>query len=456
MTGAPGRRRAEGGGELFWTDRRWLKRLGQTSLVSWTSTALAFAATVVVARALGPFEYGGVVLALSTATLIASFLDLTLEDGVAHHGVRMLRDSRIGALGGLIRTSLRLDIAIGAVVAGAMIAAAAPLADLVSGGRLPADLLRLAALSILVSTADGTTGALLTIADRPDLRAWVLAGTNVVRLVGVALVIGTGGGASAVVVVYVTASAVGSASQAALAWWLGWRRWRLLPDAGGERVGLRGLSSFAVHTSLAKSLFSGRELLIPVLLGSLAGPAAVGLFRVALFPVFAAGLLSGPLRILLLAEQNKLHAAERYGQLWSSIRYHTIAAFVVGLPACAVGWFMLEWLLPAMYTSSYEEAVGTSRILLVAALFNLAFSWWKTLPAAIGRPQVSSRIGLASLLVMIALLAALGHLGHEGAAVAYSLETIVVGVPLFLYVRRVLLREGRDRAARTAPVAVRA
>ena len=429
------------GDDVFWRNRGWWKRVGRTSAATWLSTALAFVATVVVARTLGPTQFGSVVLAVSVAALIASLLDLTLEDAVVHHGFRALRGGHIGALRRLVRTSLSLDILIGLAVAAAIVAAASPLADLISGGRLDPDLLRVAALVVLVNTVDGTTGALLLLVDRPDLRAWILAGTNLARLAGVALVLALGGGALAVVGAYVVAGALGSVVQAALAWRLAWVRWRALHDTPGGTVRTGVVTKFAVHTSLAKTVFSGRDLMIPVVLGSLAGPAAVGLFRISLLPVVAVGLISGPIRMLLLPEQNKLHAAQRFTDLWRSVRAHTIAGLAVGVPGAVVGWFALDWLIPALYSSTYDGAVDAARILLVAAVLHLTFSWWKTMPAALGRPELGTRIASVSLVVMIGLLAAFAGRGDEGAALAYSLETVLVGVPMLFYVRHLLLRD---------------
>jgi O-antigen/teichoic acid export membrane protein len=440
--GRPDRRL--GGEDEFWRTRRWWRRAGQTSVATWGSTALAFAATVVAARALGPEGFGEVVLAVSAATLVGTLLDLTLEDAVVYHGFRALEARHMRTLRALIRSSLVLDLTIGVGVAAVIVAAAGPLADLVSGGRLAADILRLAALAGLAATVDGTTGGMLLVAGRPDLRAWVMAVANAVRLGGVVVAVQLGG-PEAVVVSYAIAAAVGAAFQAFLAWWIGWRRWRAHGVSGGEPVGTRALVSFGFHTSLSTTLFSGRELLIPIFLGSLAGPAAVGLFRVALLPVTAVAVMGAPIRMLLLPEQAKLAARNRFETLWRSIRVHTLVGVALGLPAAVVGWFALEAIIPLLYSEEFSGAVGASRILLIAAVAHLAFSWWKTLPTALGRPELRTVVAASSFLVTVALLAVLAGRGSEGAALAFSLAALVTGIA-WLVLARVLLRRAQARA----------
>ena len=423
-------------------------------MAMWGSTALAFIGTIVAARALGPDGFGEVVLAVATATLIGTLLDLTLEDAVVYHGYRALEAGHMRALRTLIRRSFALDLAIGVVVAAVIIAFAGPLADLVSGGRLGADILRLAALAGLAATVDGTTGGVLLVAGRADLRGWIMLVTNAFRLGGVVIAVQFGG-AEAVVVAYAVATAIGSLFQASLAWAVGWRHWQGRGGAEAAPVGVRVLVSFGFHTSLSTTLFSGRDMLIPILLGSLAGPAAVGLFRVALLPVTAVSVAGGPVRLLLLPEQARLAAGNRFETLWRSIRAHTLAGLAVGVPGAVIGWFALETLIPLLYSEAFTGAVDASRILLIAAVAQLAGSWWKTLPTALGRPELRTVIAASSFALTIALLILFADRGSEGAALAYSLAAVITTGAWFALARP-LLRRAEASAVGAQPSASQA
>ena len=399
----------------------------------------AFLATVAAARALGPSAFGTVVLAMSVTTLVSTFLDITLEEAVVFYGRQSLAAGHIGRLRALIRTSFVLDAGVGVVIAVILVALAAPIADVASGGRLDPDLVRLATLGMLCSTVNGTTGAMVLLARGAHLRAWIMAATNALRLAGVLIAIQVGG-AEAVLAAYVLASAAGSTLQGIVAWRVGWRQWRQGGDVGGDRIGLRTLAKFGIHTSASTSLFSARDVLFPVLLGSLSGPAAVGLFRVAMFPVFLAGVASSPIRLLLLPEQATLAAHRRYADLRRSIRMHMLGAAAIGVPAAVAGFFVLPWLIPLLFTDKFTDAVDAAQILLVAAVWQLMLSWGKTLLVAVGRPEIRTVIAAVSLVITVAFLGVLGSHGSDGAALAYTLADLVTGAIWLFLARRLLLR----------------
>jgi O-antigen/teichoic acid export membrane protein len=407
----------------FWKTRAWWSRAGRTAIAAYLATVLAFLATLVVARGLGPQEFGTVVLAVAVATLFATLLDLTLEEAVVHHGYRALVDNDAAAILGLIRASLVLDIAIGVVVAGTVVLLAAPLADLASAGRLDPGLVRLAALVPLASTADSTMNAVLQLAGRPDLRGWAMAWTNLARLgaVLIAVQIGT---AEAIIVAYASGNAVGSIGNRLLAWRLVRRRWRTAKGSRALRVPRWELVRFGFHTSIATSVAAANGALVPIVLGRVAGPTAVGLFRVAMFPVFVADSASGPIRMALYPEQARLSAQGDLSQLRQAIRNHTLAALALSLPVAVAGWFALPWLLPLFFSDQFDDAVLPARILLIAAVVRFSGAWFKTLPAALGRPELRSALAVLELVVMISLIIVLGGQGSEGAAIAFTVASI--------------------------------
>jgi O-antigen/teichoic acid export membrane protein len=119
---------------------------------------------------------------------------------------------------------------------------------------------------------------------------------------------------------------------------------------------------------------------------------------------------------------------------------HTLAALGVSLPFAVAGWFVLPWLLPMLYSEQFEGAVLTARILLIAAVVRFAASWFKTLPAALGQPQLRAALALLELGVLVSLLLVLGGQGSEGAAIAFSATSVVWGIAAITSVRVVLRR----------------
>jgi O-antigen/teichoic acid export membrane protein len=429
----------------FWKTRAWWARAGWTAVAVYLATVLSFVGTIVAARALGPSEFGSVVLAVAVTTLFSTFLDLTLGEAVVHHGHRAVARGDAAGLIGLLRASLVLDVAIGVVVSGSVVLLAAPLADLASAGRLDPDLVRLAALITLCSTADSTMGAVLQVAGRPDLRGWVMTGTNLARLIGVLIAVQFGT-AEAIILGYAAGEALGAVGNALVAWRLVRNRWGSAVSSRVLRVPIRELIRFGFHTSVTTSVAAASGALVPVLLGRLAGPTAVGLFRAGMFPVFVADNASGPIRIVLYPEQARLSAQGDHAQLRQAIRKHTLAAFAVSVPVA--GWFALPWLLPLLYSDAFDDAVLPARVMLIAAVARFSGAWFKTLPPALGKPELRTALSLFELALMISLLIVLGGQGADGAAIAFAVTSVATRVAAIVTAGVVLRRaEAAERAA---------
>ena len=421
--------RSGGRGDVFWTSRRWWRRASHTAAGVWIANGLSILGTIVAARALGPSEYGSVLLALAAVHALSIFLDVTFEEATNFYGNRALQDGDMAGLRALLRLSLRVDIAIGVVVTVLVVALSGILADLASAGQLDPTLVQISALSVLVTTADSTAFAALAMARRVDLRARALAATSVFRLIGVIIAVQLGG-AEAVAISYVLGGAAGSVVLARYAWREGWRRWA--PQAPSEPeqrpVGTRELIRFGVHSSLASSVQSVSGTLVPVILARAAGTAAVGIYRVARLPIVAANTLQAPMRLAMFPEQAQLVAEGRMADVRRSTRAYTLIAFGIGLVAAPIAWFAMPWLIPFLYSSSFESAVTPARIMLIAAVFNLAFLWRKTLLAALGRPEIRTRLVAVEVVVILSVLLVLADRGAEGAAIAASAGAVAAGL----------------------------
>jgi O-antigen/teichoic acid export membrane protein len=440
-----GGNRSGGRGEVFWTSRRWWRRTGHTAAGVWIANGLSILGTIVAARALGPSEYGSFLLALAAVNTVAIFLDVTFEEATNFYGNRALQERDLAGLRALLRLSLKVDIAIGVIVTALVAALSGVLADLASAGQLDPTLVQISALSVLVTTADSTAFAALALARRVDLRARALAATSALRLIGVIIAVELGG-VEAVAISYVLGGAVGSLVLAWYAWHEGWRRWA--PELGSEPerrpVGTRELVRFGFHSSLTSSVQSVSGTLVPVILARAAGTAAVGVYRVARLPIIAANAVQTPMRMAMFPEQSRLVAQGRMAAVRRSTKAYTLIGFGVGIVGAAVGYLIMPWLIPFLYSSSFESAVTPARIMLIAAVFNLALLWRKTLLAALGRPEVRTRLAVVESSVLLAVLVLLADRGAEGAAIAASAGAVAAGVA-WVVVARGLMADRPER-----------
>ena len=428
----------------FWQRRAWIAQTGKTGIALYVAAAIGFITNVLVARALGPLNFGDLVLAVTVVVSIAALLDFSLEEAVVHHGAKAIADDEPGAVRALIRTSLRLDLVVGVVVVALICITAPAIAQVVSHGALPSVLLVLASLEVLAGTMNGTTGATLMLAGRPDLRAWGLAWTAALRLGAVLVAIHTGGGgAQRVLVGYAIGAAIGGVIQYVVARLMATSRWGHAAPASPP-VGVRALATFGLHSSATTTIIAARAALVTVVLGRQMGSIEVGLLSVAMLPVTMADVLTAPVRTTVFAEQAKLAAEGRLGVLRRAVRSYTIAAVAVGLAASAVGWFLLPWLLSLLYGPSFESAATTARMLLPAAIATLAVAWAKALPASVGRPQVRTAVSLIELAATAVLVVVFAGRGADGVAAALSLVA-VASACLWVLIARRMLADGAPR-----------
>ena len=424
--------------EPFYRSGDWWRRTGSAGIAYLIATAVALATSVVAARALGPANYGTVVLATSVVATIAAFLDFSLEEAVVHYGARALAVDDVGALRGLLLVSLRLDAVVGLMVFAVLVATADPVAGLVSHNSLQPLLLRIAALEALAATLNGTTGAALMLAGRPQLRAWSMAWGNLARLVAVTVAVRVlHGGAPGILWGYVVGAAVGALVQGAQASAVARGRWFGVATAAPPATA-RQLAWFGLHSSTATTVVAARTGVVAVAVGRVAGPTALGLLSVAMFPVTLASVVTAPFRLTTFAEQARMAAEGRLRALWRAIRGYSVVSLGVGLAAAAIGWFILPSLLPALYSHSFEAAVDPARILLVAAVATLATAWAKALPAAVGRPAVRTTLTVMEVVFLGVLMVAFGARGPVEAGTALSITAVALAAAWFVVARRML------------------
>jgi O-antigen/teichoic acid export membrane protein len=166
-----------------------------------------------------------------------------------------------------------------------------------------------------------------------------------------------------------------------------------------------------------------------------------------MLPIIVVRTVGGPLRLAMFPEQAKLFADGRVDEIRRSTTGYTLIAFGVGIVGGAIAYVIMPWLIPLLYSSSFEAAVEPARILLIGALFNFALAWRKMLLAAIGRPEIRSRLGMIQLAVVATVLAFTADQGAVGAAIAVSAGSVASGVAWLIIARGLLSHEALRRSS---------
>jgi hypothetical protein len=328
----------------------------------------------------------------------------------------------------------------GGVLATLILLALAPLADQLFDESGVGVALAAAALIPLVQAPENVGATALLLHSRYDLRGAYQACSAALRFLAIAIGVRYGvveALAAVVVAQAVSTTAVSVVGHVAL---------------GEDAPGIR---SFALQSSVATGVISLRSTLVPVLLGVVAGPTQVGLFRIAQTPQTGLAAASSPARLVLLTEQTRDWEGGRHVSVLAGIRKYTVGAGVLMVVAVPVFFVLMPWLVEIVFGSEYDGAVAAARVILLAAAIQFAIGWTKSLPVTIGRPQLRILTHGLETIVVVPLVIALGaEWGATGAAVAVLVSTVVFAATWAIVLARLRTTMGADPtrlASGTAP-----
>ena len=261
----------------------------------------------------------------------------------------------------------------------------------------------------------------LLLRGRYDLRGLFQTLTTSFRLI--AIVIGTRYGVLETVIAMVVAQVAGTAVMGAVGS-AAFRRFPRVPAVplGDDR---RGVVAFVLQSSAATGLLSVRATLAPLLLGVVAGPTQVGLFRIAQAPQSGFAAASSPVRLILLTEHTRdWERGETSRVLAGVVRYTLLAGALMVVTVPVFFWLMPD-LIELVFKPRYLDATDAARVMLVAAALQLTFGWTKSLPVSIGRPNLRLVTHGVETAILIPLVVVLGSTwGATGAAFAILAATI--------------------------------
>ena len=406
----------------------------RSAAAAWIYAAVSFGilGTVVAARVLGLEEFGVFATALAVVGFFQILLDLTVEESLTKYGFRYVESGDWGRLRRLFRQMLLLKL-IGGALASIVVLCLAPFADgLFDAEGVTAALLAAAFLPFVQSSENVAATALL-LHGRYDLRGAYQAGSAGLRLF--AIVVGAPHGVTATLVAMVLAQILATVAIS----FVGIVALRRFPEAPSRPLAedVAGIRSFVLQSSVATGVISVRTTLVPIVLGLVAGPTQVGLFRIAQTPQTGLSAASSPARLVLLTEQTREWERGNRAGVLAGIRTYSKWAGGVMLLAVPVFFVAMPWLVRIVFGDVYEGAVDAARIVLLAAGVNFALGWTKSLPVTIGRPRLRIVTHGLETLVAIPLVAVLGvEWGATGAAVAVLVSTLVFAAAWLVLVAR--------------------
>jgi O-antigen/teichoic acid export membrane protein len=411
------------------------RRRAGAALGLYASVALGILGSIVAARTLGLQGFGLYATALTAASFLQTLLDLTVEEALTKYGFRYVTSGDWGRLRRLFRRALDLKLA-GGALATLVLLALAPAGNWIFGGHgLFWPMLAAAAIPF-VQAPEGVASTALLLRERYDLRAAFLVLSMALRLAGIAIGAQFGVGEAILGLVLGQALSTAAVSAAGLA------AFRRFPAAAPEPLAdeRREILRFVLQSSGATGMLSLRGSIAPLLLGIVAGPTPVGLFRVAQAPQAGLASLSSPARLILLTEQTRdWERGDRRGVVAGVVRYSVGAAALMAATLPFFVWLMPD-LIRIVFGSEFLGATDAARIIAVAAGLQFVYGWTKSIPVSIGRPLLRIYTHGVETAVLLPLVVAFGAAWDvTGAAVAVLVSSVVfvlAWTAVFLRLRR--------------------
>ena len=392
---------------------------------------MAFGATALMARSLGPVEFGLVVLMHTYVMLIRALLDFDSMDAIVRYGVPAHEASDNQTLGKLIKVCRRIDKQ--ASIAATLLALlAAPFAGPMMGMDKQHVLLLIMYSLVLLTTGTGSATGILRLYDRFDILGRQMTIAPTLRFVGVGVAWWLGAPIEIFVAVWGTAYIAENIYlllQAKHKY-----RKQINQSLGGVSLkdasinDFDGLRHFLWVTYWQSNLDVLPKHITTLLVGYLLGPTEAGLLRLARE---IASALSRPALLIRQVVFGDLTRAWHQGSAaFDLVAYRTaLLGGALGMVFVALSYFFGEYLLGSLLGSQFIAAKGVLTLILLAATMDLATSPLLSGLYTMGHAIKTLRITMVStavyLLMFVLLTRQFGLIGAGLAATAGAALTLI-------------------------------
>jgi O-antigen/teichoic acid export membrane protein len=421
--------------------RRVLRNFGLLLRGRGIAAALLLGATAFMARALGPVEFGMVILMQTYVLLIRGLLNVKQFQGIIRYGVPALDAQDTDTLRRLIAISRRIDIRT-SLAATVLAVGLAPLIGPRLGMTPDQSMLMAAYGLVLLSSGTMTAIGLLRLFDQFAILGHKETIGPCIRFLGTA-------GAwylDSAFITYVVILAVSDVAENAYVGWQGRKVYRGHPDLAPEpsdkghkdakMADFPGLRHFLWVTYWQSNLDLIPKHVSVMLAGNLLGASEAGLLRLA--RQFST-LLAKP--AVLIRQVVFLDLTRSWNQGSSDfklIAYRTAAlGAAVGAVFVLAGYFYGDVLLETIVGEEFVAAAPVLTLLLLAGTFELAASSLRSATYAIGHASKVLRLSVVSALIYLILFAVLSlQLGLIGIGIAACVAAVFPPLVMAMLLRR--------------------
>jgi O-antigen/teichoic acid export membrane protein len=441
------------------TETRGLAKDTAMLSVGKAATVLGMVTQVVlITHVLGLTKYGVFALAVSFVALVDKFFDVDVTKAALTFGARSLRrDPR--RLAGVFQLSYLIDGLLG-IVGFTVVAVVSPFAGPWLVGDQGTLLFLLYGLTLLASTVDGSSQALLQLLDRYSLLTGLVVLREAMRVVVVAVALLAFHSLVAVMIALVLQDAFVGFAGACLAVRAFRRRFRahslLHPQLRETRSIRRDMFGMVFQTNIIGYGRLAEAQLPALIVGAFTGPLEAGIFKLGMAGAAAIGQISDPAWNAVMPRLAKLWNDARISDVRRLLRQATAVAAAVML---TIGTVAILLRVPILHAFGGKEAAAAATVFslgVIGKVVNGVFFWNDSLLYAAGRARLVRQIYLPSVAVMLVLCLVLAKdFGANGAAVGVLVSAVLANVGLALAARPVLTSGETAELRQKTPAPVR-
>ncbi len=408
------------------------------------AAVMAFGATALMARSLGPVEFGLVVLMHTYVMLIRALLDFDSMDAIVRYGVPAHEASDNQTLGKLIKVCRRLDKQT-CISATLLALLAAPFAGPAMGMDTKHVMLLMTYSTVLLTTGTGSATGILRLYDRFDILGRQMTIAPTLRFIGVGIAWWLGAPIEIFVAIWGTAYI---AENIYLLWQAKHKYRKQINQSLGD-VSLKdvsindfdGLRHFLWVTYWQSNLDVLPKHITTLLVGYLLGPAEAGLLRLA--REISSALSRPALLIRQVVFVDLTRAWHQGSAAFDVVAYRTaLLGGTLGMVFVIISYFFGEYLLAHILGPQFVAAKTVLSLMLLAATLDLATSPLLSGLYAMGHAMKTLRITMVSTAIYLVMFVLLTRqLGLTGAGLAAT-----AGASLTLTGMVILMRSNKRAA----------
>ena len=399
---------------------------------------MAFGATALMARSLGPSDFGMVVLIHTYAMLMRALVDFGSTQAIVRYGVPAHDAGDSHALGRLIKVCRRIDKQ-ASITAALLALAVAPFAGPSMGMDKQHVMLLMSYSLVLITTGTGTASGILRLYDRFDILGRQMTIAPTIRFLGVAIAWWL----SAPIQVFVAIWAIAYAAENFYLMWHAKHKYNThikevlagISVKGAKLSDFDGLRDFLWVTYWQSNLDVLPKHITTVLVGYLLGPAEAGLLRLARE---LSSMLSKPallIRQVIFADLTR--SWHQGSDAFDVITYRTaLLGGLLGLLFVVTSYFFGEHLLATLLGQQFVAAKSVLTLMFLAATLDLAASPLRSALYAMGYATKTLRLYIFSTTIYLGLFVLLTKgMGLIGAGVAASIAAALTLIGMLVLIR---------------------